>query len=473
MSNQETNYNQEVEFDVLPVMKQDREYGFRDYSFVITGFAVATWCFLIGGTLAFFVDFKMAIIASISGNLIAIILLSMSTSLPSVKYGVDGFTSSISYLGLNGTKSYLVLNAIVTVGWTIVLCTLVSKSAIQILNTVTGGDFSGNIYVVAFGLITAGICWYVTLKGPHLIKVMNTIVVPVFLVVIVILIFIISKNTGWGEILKMAPLDPFDDPWLNFLNAFELSLGAGFSWWPNIGGLARICKTSRAAFWPNIIGLVFAATVGTGLGVAAALLVGDSDPASWMIPICGSTIGIIALILVSIANISANSIMIYTTSLGLKQIKALFRQRWFIVTCAYMIPTIIGLFWSQLIYDKFYFILGLACLIYCPISMMAVVDFFLLRNQKWDMRQFYNKTSGSKFYFWKGFNLVALFVFISATPVYYFFLDPVTLETTSAFRYATATGSVAIYCAVVYYILSKIICFKMNKGGYGDLKESA
>ena len=468
MSKNDTNINQEVEFDLLPIMKKDREYGFRDYSFVITGFAVATWCFLIGGTLALFVDFKLAIIASIAGNLVAVILLSMSTSLPSAKYGIDGFTSSISYLGQNGTKAYLVLNAVVTVGWTIVLCTLVSRSMIQILNFATGHDFSSNIYVIGFGLIVAGFCWFVTLRGPRLIKIMSSIIVPVFLVVIIALIVIISKNAGWGEIAQMSPLEPFDDPWLNFLIAFELSLGAGFSWWPNIGGLARICKTSRAAFWPNIIGLVFAATVGTGLGAAAALLVGDSDPASWMIPICGGAVGTIALILVSIANVSANSIMIYTTSLGLKQIKALFRQRWIIVTTVFMVPTFIGLFWSNLIYDNFYFILGLACLIYCPISMMAVVDFFILRKQKWDMRQFFNKTPESKFYFWKGFNLVALFVFISATPVYYMFLDPITLECTPAFRYATATGAVTIYCTVVYYLLSKVITIRMGKGGYQE-----
>lgn len=466
MSKNDSNINNEVQFDLLPVMKKDREYGFRDYTFVITGFAVATWCFLIGGTLALFVGFEMAIVASIAGNMVAIILLSMSTSIPSAKYGIDGFTSSISYLGHNGTKSYLVLNAVVTIGWTIVLCTLVSRSIIQILNYYTGSDFSSNFYVILFGLIVAALCWFVTLRGPHLIKIMSTIVVPVFLVVIVALIFIISKDYGWGEIMQMPALEPFDDPWLNFLIAFELSLGAGFSWWPNIGGLARICKTTRAAFWPNIIGLVFAATVGTGLGCAAALLVGDSDPASWMIPICGGALGTIALLLVSIANISANSIMIYTTSLGLKQIKALFRQKWVIVTAVYMVPTFIGLFWSNTIYDYFYFILGLACLIYAPISIMAAVDFFLLRRQKWDMRQFYNKTPESKFYFWKGFNLVALFVFISATPIYYIFLDPITLEFTPAFRYATATGSVVVYCAIVYYVLSRLITVKMKKGGY-------
>jgi len=82
------------------------------------------------------------------------------------------------------------------------------------------------------------------------------------------------------------------------------------------------------------------------------------------------------------------------------------------------------------------------------------------------MRQFYNKTPGSTFYYWKGFNLVAMFVFITATPVYYAFLDPISLECTPAFRYATATGAVAIYCAIMYFVLSKLICFKMSKGGY-------
>ena len=82
------------------------------------------------------------------------------------------------------------------------------------------------------------------------------------------------------------------------------------------------------------------------------------------------------------------------------------------------------------------------------------------------MRQFYNKTHESKFYFWKGFNLVALFVFLSATPVYYFFLDPITLECTPAFRYATATGAVAVYCAIAYFALSKAVTHRLNKGGY-------
>ena len=67
-------------------------------------------------------------------------------------------------------------------------------------------------------------------------------------------------NYGWDTVLSAEPLAPFDDEWLNFLIAFELSMGAGFSWWPNMGGLAKLCKTTRAAYWPNVIGLVFAAT---------------------------------------------------------------------------------------------------------------------------------------------------------------------------------------------------------------------
>ena len=66
------NINNEAQFDLLPNSKENRTYGAWNYSVVITGFAVATWCFLIGGTLSLSVGVKTAIIASISGNIISV-----------------------------------------------------------------------------------------------------------------------------------------------------------------------------------------------------------------------------------------------------------------------------------------------------------------------------------------------------------------------------------------------------------------
>ena len=51
MTDKNTNLNAEAQFDVLPVLGRDRIYSFGKYTYVIVGFAMATWCFMIGVSL--------------------------------------------------------------------------------------------------------------------------------------------------------------------------------------------------------------------------------------------------------------------------------------------------------------------------------------------------------------------------------------------------------------------------------------
>ncbi|WP_169515450.1 cytosine permease [Anaerovorax odorimutans] len=458
--------NREAQFDVLPVLGKDRIYGFLNYTYVITGFALATWCFMIGGSLSLFVGFKTAILASISGNMIAVLLMITTTMIPSSKYGIDNYTVGGSFLGHNGTKALMILLAIIQACWIIVFSSMVGRAVIQIFINLTGVEVKGKVPLLILSLLAAFAVWGITLKGPKLMGKLNTIFAPVVVLIIIGSILIMGKKFGFDMIFNAQPLAPFESKWLNFLIAFELSLGAGFSWWPNMGGLGRLCKNSRAAYWPNILGLVFAATLGTAAGVAAALLIGTTDPSTWMIPIGGILLGIIALISLSMANLTACSIITYNICLGFKQIKFFYKKEWITVTGIFMIPVLIGMFFSTALYDKFYIILGLACTIYSPIIAIQFVDYFIFRKQDLDLRALYNKTEDSKYRFWKGFNLVAIFVFITAIPVYYLFLDPVTLEYTNAFQYITATGGATLYSLIVYYFLGKLILFKKKIGGY-------
>ena len=280
------------------------------------------------------------------------------------------------------------------------------------------------------------------------------------------MIFVIGRDFGFDVLMKADPITPLDNKWLNFLIAFELSLGAGFSWWPNMGGLARLCKTERAAFWPNIIGLVFGATLGTSVGVAAALLIGSTDPTTWMIPIGGPVIGIIALIAVGMANLTAVAIVSYNICLGFKQWKVFSKMSWVKVTGLFMCIVFIGMFFAVELYNNFYIILGLACTVYSPIIAMQLIDFYVFRKQKLDLRSLYNKTGDSDYVFWKGFNWVAVFVFLSGAVVYYLIMDPVSLTFSSVFPYVTATGGATIYSLALYYVLGRTVLLKRNKGGY-------
>ena len=78
-----------------------------------------------------------------------------------------------------------------------------------------------------------------------LLKKLNNFVAPIFVIILIFLFVVVSMNYGWDTVLSAKPLAPFEDQWLNFLVVFELSMGAGFSWWPNMGGVAKLCKTTK------------------------------------------------------------------------------------------------------------------------------------------------------------------------------------------------------------------------------------
>jgi NCS1 family nucleobase:cation symporter-1 len=62
----------------------------------------------------------------------------------------------------------------------------------------------------------------------------------------------VFTHNSWSEVANLAPLGGFsDDKHLSFVLAVELNLAGGFAWWPNLGNLARLTRSSRAAFWPN------------------------------------------------------------------------------------------------------------------------------------------------------------------------------------------------------------------------------
>ncbi len=467
MKNKNFEANSEAQFGVLPVLKEERPYNILDNSYINIGFAIATWCFLIGGTLSLFVGFWTSVIATISGNMVAVLIMIMGTTLPGAKYGTDNYTNANSYLGRSGTYILMACIVIFQIAWIIVLSIMFARSVDNLTSVAVGTETMGAGFVGIMSIIAVFLVWIIVWKGPLVMKTLNAIVAPMLIIVMIGMLIIISKDVGWATIINAKPLFPFESDWVNFLIAFELNLGAGLSWWPNMGGMARLCKSTKAAFWPNIVGLVIAATIGTAIGVAAALTIGSSDPTEWMIPLGGIILGIIALIFVAIANLTSNSIVVYNMCLGLKMIKAFQKRSWGTTVMLFLLPCVIGLIlWPSQIYDNFYILLGITCTFYCPLVAINFVDYFIFRKQNLDIRSLYNRTETSKYNFWKGINWVAIFVFLVGMPFYLLFLNPVTLAYKEPFKYITASGASVIFSGALYYILGKVLLLKNNVGGY-------
>lgn len=457
-----TDVNSEAQSESMPVLKSERLYSGKDYTFVITGFACAAWCFITGGTLATWVGVTTAFWASIAGNIVAVILMCLATQVINTKYGVDAYTSVHCVLGSKGTKVFLILMSIFVIAWLIILCMMAAKAIANIVLGLTGVDITTGAIVIVLSIAVGLICWLVAWKGPEMLKKLSSIVAPIFLVILIFLVAAISMNYGWDTVLSAQPLAPFDNDWLNFLVAFEFSMGAGFSWWPNMGGLAKLCKTTRGAYYPSLFGLVLAATIGTVMGVAAGLLIGATDPTQWMIPMGGLPLGTIALLLVIAANIVACSVMLYNLGIGVKQVKWFLRLSWGKVTGLIAILACIGMIWAEDLYAHFYIILGISSMTCAPIVMMQLVDYYIFRKKHISMRASYNNGKSSKYYFWGGFNWVAIAVFIAAIALYLMIFDPFLAIPHAFFPYCCATAATCIFSFVAYYVLGKV--FLVNKG---------
>ena len=233
-----------------------------------------------------------------------------------------------------------------------------------------------------------------------------------------------------------------------------------------------MCIRDRAAYWPNLFGLVIAATVATAIGTAACLTIGSEDPTVWMLKLAGVGLGVMALCFIAVANITSCSTITYTMCLGLKGLKALQKRSWGSVVgvfCAIVaVALICGADW---IYDHFYIMLGVTCVFYVPMTAIAAVDYFVLRKQNLEVRSLFNQSNTSKYYFWGGVNWVALIIFIATALFYLVFFNPATLVYHTPFVYCTASLGAGVPCAIVYYIVMKAFVVKSGKGGYITLNK--
>ncbi|MDP5182011.1 cytosine permease [Blastococcus sp. BMG 814] len=454
----------------LPTLSSERIWGFWSFTSVNIGLAIATWAFLSGGTLAFFVGAKTAIAASVIGNLVGVALVALTTCIPSAKYGLEQYTALRTVFGGNGSRALvLVLFPLAAAGWNAILAIMFGRAIVNVSNSTLGTDFGPNgAMVIAAALFAILLSWLLLVKGPVSIEWVNKFVAPALVLVTVVMLGAIFTEHSWSELLAAPPLAPFGDPGLDWAIAVELSLGVGFSWWTIMGNLARLTTTQRVAFWPNMIGLFLASVVAGVVGSFAALVLGDADPTVWMVPLGGAVLGVLALVFVGFANVTSMVGQTYSGSLAIRRAGGDPARRlpWPVLAGLLFAPAAVVVFWPGAIYDNYFKFLAWVSLILAPLCAVYFVDFFLLRRRTLDVRAIYEPEGVSRYSFWGGFNPAAFVAVAAGAFTYYQLLDPITFESASMFRYTTASLPAFLVAAVVHYVLTRLVVVPNGRGGY-------
>jgi NCS1 family nucleobase:cation symporter-1 len=452
---------------ILPVLPEERIWGFLDFSLITIGLAIATWVFLIGGTCALFVGTKAGAAAILAGNSVAVMFMALSTTVASNKYGVEQFTLLRTVFGSRGTLFPLAFGELLWIVWTGVLMAMLGRVGLNIvrgLGTVPH-DWDTPLTIM-FGIAGLLFCWIVLSRGVKMIESLNRFVAPGLALILILIVVLILRELSLDQILALRPIQASQDPWLSYVIAFELNLGAGFGWWPFMGSLARLTRTRRAAFWPNMIGLNLFAVIGTIIGLVAGLKFGTSDPTQWMIPLAGVPIGIGILLFIGFGNITATVSTDYVACLGLQQVKRFERMRWRTLTTVFAVPCAVLVLFPSGIYDRFSSILALTGTLMSPLAGVYLADFFLLRRQRLDMRQVYETSPRGLYYFWSGVNPCAIASVLAGVLIYFLLFNPLSFAAGRVFRLFAASLPAMVVTMIVHYVLVRLIVMPAGRGGY-------
>ena len=348
--------HREVEFRLAaergdtPLLPSERIWGFWEFTYANSALAIATWAFLIGGATALFVGPKEGIAAIIIGNILGVMLVALPTCLPSGRYGLEQFTFLRSVFGANGSRLVYVLAVVfLTMGWLAVLGMMFGRSVdglIALVDSHQAAPTGPLALVLAF--LSIALTGWVVAKGPTSIKFFNMIVAPALVALMLGMLWMIFSKHGFAELMAMPALEPpTENRHLNFMIAVEVNMAAGFSWWPYLGNLARLSKNERTSFWPNVVGIFGAASLGEIVGLLGAASMGNSDPTIWMTTVGGVVVGVIALGFIAFANVTSMINILYTSIVGLRQIAwdSLRAMKWELLVVLFcVIPAAIVMF---------------------------------------------------------------------------------------------------------------------------------
>lgn len=462
---------EEATYGALPLTKKERVWGAGDFSWVTISLAIATWAFLTGGSTVLLVGFTDGIAAMLIGNSIGLAIMAFGSVVLSQRIGVEQYRALKSVFGIVGVGIVVFTIVLLTeMGWTSLLGVLFGRAFTEISNQAfgTGFDTYGPI-VTVFALLAILIGWIVLSRGPVTISKLNRFVAPGLIVVVGFMMVMLMSQNSWADLLAAPPVAPFEDEQLNFMMAVEFNLGAGLSWWPVMGTLARLTRGPRAAVWASWGGLFIGTVLAQIVGMAAGLMLGDPDPTVWMVPLGGPILGILTLLFVGFANVTSMASIAYSTVLAVKQTsgRALAKVKWKHICAGFLVLPAILSFFPAFMYEQFMTFVLLSGAFIAALCGVIIADYFILRKQRVPLRALYTEGKDDPMRFTGGVNIAALVSVAVSAAFYLWIYNPITLETLPLFQYTTATLPATALAMVLYLVLNWLLYVRRGEGAYG------
>jgi len=122
-----------------------------------------------------------------------------------------------------------------------------------------------------------------------------------------------------------------------------------------------------------------------------------SDPAEWLRTVGGPGYGIVALVFVAAANLGTAIAGIYASAIGLRQIPGVDRIGWPTLLLLTLAPVaLVGLLIPDLFFAHFGSFIALIAVGFAPLCGIQIVDYYVLRRRRIDIRAVYDNSEGAR-----------------------------------------------------------------------------
>lgn len=344
-------------------------------------------------------------------------------------------------------------------GWYAVAANLFASSMIHLANNFGLGLEKG-VWAPILGTFCVLIGTFIALGGPEVIKWTNRFLVIALLIVGLIIVGICFVAVPITDIMNIQPATQGDlTPLERFMLSGEGNVAFAFSWSTQALVLPRLAKSERSGYWATALsyGVVAPFFVATGGVMALAMFVKtgiyESDPTTMLSTLSTPAFALLSLLLVAFANIGTQGTGSYVNCMIVKS--GMPKVSYKLMVWIAMVYVSLLTIWGG-VEEYFGSFISLAAYIQGPIIGMIVVDYFILRKRKLDLRSAYFLEGHDAYEFTKGFNLVGLScVFISLLVAVLFVYNPVTAQIQSPiFLVTTGSGFTAIFGGLLYGLAS-------------------
>jgi NCS1 family nucleobase:cation symporter-1 len=449
-----------------PLLPRERTWGAARLTLTLATTAAATWCYLIGESVGNYLGFIKGGLALGAGCMLGMVLVLLAAGPTCVRFGIDSIAATKPQFGSRGWVLPAALQAVSIIGWNSLLIIFFAKSALQLSVALGLLDVSWRnaALVPALTVFACVIIFTALRRGASGVSIVSNILVAHVLIGLWMLYLLVSHR--WPELLAAHPVMANPNPLWNYTTGVELGIGATLSWWPYIGAMIRMAPNGRTIVLPVMLGMAAPVPVLSLIGLAGVLVLKSSDPTEWLRIVGGPTYAIISLSFVTAANFGTTTAGIYASAIGLRNFTALQRCSWTTLLLLTIAPVaLVGIFIPELFFAKFGNFLALIGVAFAPLCGIQIVDYFVLRRGRIDLRALYMDAPGRPYHFWRGVNPAAMIALAAGCLTYVALLNPLTYESKALYPYMTASLPAAAAAAVVYFLASLAV-IRAGRGGY-------